>query len=79
MLSSDSSPKSRTLPNNYCLLLTYICLRRRCIPCDLVSRNSTFVTSSPATDTRVWARDAVKGKGGKEAGQNNIYPYPLRR
>jgi len=44
-----------------------------------VSRNSTFVTSSPATDTRVWARDAVKGMGGREAGQNKRYPYPLKR
>ena len=24
------------------------------------------MTSSPATDTRVWARFAVKGKGGRE-------------
>jgi len=42
------------------------------------SRNSTFVTSSPATDTRVWARGAVKGKGGREAGQNKRHPYPLK-
>jgi len=29
-------------------------------------------TLAPATYTRALARDAEKGKGGREAGQNNI-------
>jgi len=32
------------------------------------------ITLALPTDTRVWARDAEKGKGGREAGWNKRYP-----